>query len=69
MIIRGPLSDDTIGATDVEGHLFGFELISDLLRTAKNAEEVAAVAQKFGKEDNISVIAVTRTAVHHTALA
>jgi serine phosphatase RsbU (regulator of sigma subunit) len=63
------MSDGIVEATDAEGHLFGFERVSELLRTARNAEEVASAAQKFGQEDDISVISVTRTAVHHVVLA
>jgi hypothetical protein len=45
-----------------QGHLFGFERIHDLLCTKIAAADLATAAQEFGKEDDISVISVTRTA-------
>ena len=56
------LSDGIPEATDAEGRLFGFERTNELLRTARSAAEVAAAAQVFGQEDDISVVIVTRTA-------
>ena len=63
------LSDGIAEATDAEGHLFGFERVHDLLRSAGSAAEVATAAQSFGQEDDISVIYVTRTAVTEPAMA
>jgi sulfur transfer complex TusBCD TusB component (DsrH family) len=63
------MSDGVAEATDSEGRLFGFERVHELLRTARSAAEVAAAAQCFGQEDDISVISVTRTAVLEPALA
>jgi Stage II sporulation protein E (SpoIIE) len=63
------MSDGIVEATDADGHLFGFERVQDLLRTARSAAEVANAAQRFGQEDDISVISVTRTAVLEPALA
>jgi len=57
------LSDGVAEATDAEGHLFGFERVHALLGSASSAADVATAAQKFGQEDDISVISVTRTAV------
>jgi len=57
------LSDGVAEATDSDGRLFGFERVQDLLRNATSAAEVAREAQRFGQEDDISVISVTRTAV------
>jgi serine phosphatase RsbU (regulator of sigma subunit) len=57
------LSDGVAEATDAKGKLFGFERVNELLRAATTAAEVARAAQAFGQEDDISVIAVTRTAV------
>lgn len=56
------VSDGIVEATDEEGQLFGFDRVQELLRTGKSAFEVAGAAQTFGQEDDISVIAVTRTA-------
>jgi serine phosphatase RsbU (regulator of sigma subunit) len=61
------MSDGIAEATDADGHLFGFERVHELLRTAKFAAEVASAAQAFGQKDDISVISVTRTAVLESA--
>jgi serine phosphatase RsbU (regulator of sigma subunit) len=63
------LSDGIAEATDADGHLFGFERVEELLRTAKSASEVAAAAQSFGQADDISVISVTRIGVREPAMA
>jgi hypothetical protein len=57
------VSDGVAEATDVNGNLFGFEQVRDLLRGASTAAELAAAAQTFGQEDDISVIALTRTPI------
>ncbi|MHB1958585.1 MAG: PP2C family protein-serine/threonine phosphatase [Acidobacteriaceae bacterium] len=56
------MSDGVAEAQDEQGHLFGFERIQELLGNPITAAEVATTAQKFGQEDDISVLAVTRTA-------
>jgi serine phosphatase RsbU (regulator of sigma subunit) len=56
------MSDGIVEATDAEGHLFGFDRAHKLARSATSAAEVASAAQSFGQKDDISVIAVTRTA-------
>ena len=61
------MSDGIAEATDADGHLFGFDRVHELLRTATTAAEVAAEAQSFGQEDDISVISVTRTALEPAA--
>ena len=63
------MSDRIAEATDVDGHLFGFERVNELLRKAKSAAEVADSAQSFGQEDDISVISVTRTCLSVAAAA
>ena len=63
------VSDGVAEATDADGQLFGFERLHDLMRKGKSASEVAGEAQRFGQEDDISVIAVTRTAVLQSAPA
>jgi serine phosphatase RsbU (regulator of sigma subunit) len=54
------MSDGIAEATDANGKLFGFERVNELLRTATTAARIAAAAQAFGQEDDISVISVTR---------
>jgi serine phosphatase RsbU (regulator of sigma subunit) len=56
------MSDGIAEATDLNGNLFGFERILDLLRNSANAAAIATAAQNFGQEDDISVISITRTA-------
>lgn len=63
------LSDGILEATDAKGDLFGFERTKELLCRTTSAAELAAAAQKFGQEDDISVIAVTRAAVPVHALS
>jgi hypothetical protein len=55
------LSDGVAEAMDSDGHLFGFDRIQELLDTGISASAIASAAQKFGQEDDISVISVTRT--------
>ena len=54
-------SDGIAEAMDERGHLFGFARVQELLESRMTAAEVAAAAQSFGQQDDISVIAVTRT--------
>jgi hypothetical protein len=56
-------SDGIAEAMDEKGHLFGFARVQELLEARMTASEVATAAQSFGQQDDISVIAVTRTAV------
>ncbi len=55
-------SDGIVEAMDEQGRLFGFERVQELLQSRLTAAEVATAAQSFGQQDDISVIAVTRTA-------
>jgi hypothetical protein len=55
-------SDGIVEAMDEQGRLFGFERLQELLQSRLTAAEVATAAQNFGQQDDISVIAVTRTA-------
>jgi serine phosphatase RsbU (regulator of sigma subunit) len=55
-------SDGIAEAMDEHGQLFGFARVQELLEARMTAAEVAGAAQSFGQQDDISVIAVTRTA-------
>jgi len=55
------LSDGVAEAQDKDGQLFGFERIDKMLQYPITAAELAAAAQAFGQEDDISVLSVTRT--------
>ncbi|MGB7137401.1 MAG: PP2C family protein-serine/threonine phosphatase, partial [Acidobacteriaceae bacterium] len=57
------ISDGIVEATDQQRQLFGFDRTHQLLGNAASATEIAAAAQSWGQEDDISVISVTRTAV------
>jgi serine phosphatase RsbU (regulator of sigma subunit) len=61
------MTDGVVEARDKSGLLFGFE------RTAAHsldpAEAIAEAAQRFGQEDDISVISVTRVPEIEPALA
>ena len=54
-------SDGIVEAMDEQGQLFGFTRVQELLQARLSASELAATAQSFGQQDDISVIAVTRT--------
>ncbi len=63
------MSDGVAEAQDKLGHLFGFERIHDMLQRPVTAAEVAAAAQAFGQEDDISVLSVTRLATRKVGIA
>lgn len=58
------VSDGIAEAMDAEGRLFGFERVEQMLARSDSgpisASALAEAAQKFGQEDDISVITVTR---------
>jgi hypothetical protein len=56
------MSDGIAEAKNAEGQLFGFERAHDLVRASRTVAEMVGIAQVFGQEDDISVIAVTRMA-------
>jgi len=62
------LSDGVVEAQDAQGHLFGFERIHALLEKPITATQMAAAAQHFGQQDDISVLSITRTAVPEMAI-
>lgn len=53
------LSDGIVEATDANGNLFGFERIKEFLCRATSAAELATAAQKFGQQDDITVLSLT----------
>ena len=57
------MTDGIAEAQDAAGHLFGFDRIGDLLGRHATASAVAAAAQSFGQEDDITVLTITRMAV------
>jgi Stage II sporulation protein E (SpoIIE) len=63
------ISDGIVEATDAEGKMFGYERIHELLKTGNTAAAVADAAQRFGQNDDISVISATRFGELRPALA
>ncbi len=55
-------SDGLAEAANANGELFGFERVQDLVESGKTAAEVADVIQIYGQQDDISIIALRRTA-------
>ena len=54
------ITDGVIEARDKSGELFGFERTTAI--STESAEQIAAAAQRFGQEDDITVLTVTRQA-------
>ena len=54
------MSDGIVEAQDSDGRLFGFERIGQLMHNHASAADVAAAAQDFGQEDDITVLTVAR---------
>ncbi|HWG22309.1 MAG TPA: SpoIIE family protein phosphatase [Terracidiphilus sp.] len=63
------MSDGVAEAKDANGQLFGFDRIHELLRTDRSAVELADAAQRFGQEDDITVLSVMLTAKLQEATA
>jgi Stage II sporulation protein E (SpoIIE) len=57
------VSDGVVEATNSENLLFGFERVQDLLKEGTTAAAIAEIAERFGQQDDISVISVTRVPV------
>lgn len=55
------VSDGVVEARDTKGELLGFERMAAL--TKKRAEEIADAAQRWGQEDDITVLRVARVPV------
>jgi serine phosphatase RsbU (regulator of sigma subunit) len=56
------ISDGILEATDPTGQLFGFDRVAELLLNSTPVKALADAAQLFGQEDDISLVALTRTA-------
>ena len=56
------MSDGVAQAADAEGNLFGFERVTELLKTSSSPAEIAGAAESFGQRDDVSVISITRVA-------
>jgi serine phosphatase RsbU (regulator of sigma subunit) len=61
------VSDGVVEATNEKKELFGFERTQEI--SNQPASAIAETAQSFGQQDDISVLAVTRTAVREHAIA
>jgi hypothetical protein len=53
------LSDGVVEAMDSDGQLFGFDRTRE--ESSQSAHAIAAAAQSFGQEDDITVLTLTRT--------
>jgi len=56
------MTDGVAEAQDVHGQLFGFGRITEMLRSGLAGAGLAAAAQAFGQEDDITVLTVARMA-------
>lgn len=57
------VSDGVLEATSAAGELFGFERVAGMLKARLSIEELADAAQRFGQQDDISLVALTRMAL------
>jgi len=53
-------TDGLLEARNSDGELFGFSRIAELLATTGDAEKIADAAQRFGQDDDITVLTVER---------
>jgi sigma-B regulation protein RsbU (phosphoserine phosphatase) len=63
------ISDGVVEARDKSRTLFGFERLQQVLSERLAAEAIARSAQRFGQEDDITVISISRQAVEVKPLA
>jgi serine phosphatase RsbU (regulator of sigma subunit) len=54
-------TDGLAEAMNAEGQLFGFPRVQDLVKAGKTASDIADTIQHYGEEDDISIVALTRT--------
>jgi len=52
-------TDGLLEARNPAGDLFGFDRIAHLLSTHPDSPEIAAAAQQFGQDDDITVLTLT----------
>ncbi|MFP5250334.1 MAG: PP2C family protein-serine/threonine phosphatase, partial [Acidobacteriota bacterium] len=57
------LTDGIAEARNRQNELFGFERVADLAIENRNSVEIAAAAQAFGQEDDITVLRIERLRV------
>ena len=53
------ISDGIVEAQNEQGHLFGFDRVRQMLAKPVTAAEIAAAAQTFGQQDDISILSIT----------
>jgi serine phosphatase RsbU (regulator of sigma subunit) len=63
------LTDGIVEAQNKTRELFGFARTSELMRQHKSAVEIAAAAQSFGQNDDITVLRVEFSGAPQQALA
>ena len=56
------MTDGVAEAQNVQGQLFGFERIAELLDGGAGGAALAEAAQNFGQQDDITVLTITRLA-------
>jgi hypothetical protein len=57
------MTDGLAEAQDAQGRMFGFERIARLAQQSLSAAEIAAAAQTFGQQDDITVLRIVRDGV------
>ncbi|HTU51149.1 MAG TPA: PP2C family protein-serine/threonine phosphatase [Acidobacteriaceae bacterium] len=63
------MTDGVVEAQNEKRELFGFARTHKLMREDKSAVEIAAIAQVFGQEDDITVLSITRAPNGEAAIA
>ncbi len=63
------ITDGVAEARNAGGELFGFERAAELVQQSRTAREIAAGAQRFGQQDDITVVHIQREGAKATAVA
>ena len=63
------MTDGVVEAQDARGQLFGFERIGELLGEGAGGAALAAAAQDFGQEDDITILTLKRLAASREAVS